>query len=143
MLAMLFDEVVIAEAVRDELLRYHSSIPVFLQVRTVTNKEPLSVQVLLENLEEGEAVSIALAGKLRAEALLIDERRGSWASGTSPCGRSGRSGPGAESLSKSCSGSASGAQQAPRRGRPRVAAGMGEGLPPPPSGSPRKDWTIP
>lgn len=73
-LVSLFHDVVIAEAVRDELLRYHLSIPVFLQVRAVTEKELLST--LLESLGKGEAESIVLAAELRAAALLIDERRG-------------------------------------------------------------------
>ena len=73
-LANLFNEVMIAEAVRDELLRYHASIPAFFQVRAVTDKGLLSV--LLESLEEGEAESIALAAEIGAAALLIDDRKG-------------------------------------------------------------------
>jgi uncharacterized protein len=73
-LLKLFNEVVIAEAVRDELLRYHASIPANLGIKAVKDKGLLSA--LLERLEAGEAESITLASELKADALLIDERRG-------------------------------------------------------------------
>jgi hypothetical protein len=74
LLARLFGDVLISEAVRDELLRYHQSIPEFLQVRTVASRGLLPT--LLEDLDRGEAESIALAVEIQADALLIDERRG-------------------------------------------------------------------
>ena len=73
-LSMLFSEVVIARAVHEELLRYHPSIPAFLEVRSVKDAGLLST--FLGDLDAGEAESIALAVELGAQALLIDERRG-------------------------------------------------------------------
>jgi predicted nucleic acid-binding protein len=58
-LSMLFSEVVISRAVHEELLRYHPSIPAFLQIRSV--KDPEFLATLLRDLDAGEAESIALA----------------------------------------------------------------------------------
>jgi len=73
-LAELFKEVIIPEAVRDELLKYHAAVPAFLQVKSL--KDYSQIAGLLEDLDIGEAEAILLALELSAEALLIDERRG-------------------------------------------------------------------
>jgi len=71
LLFQLFGEVVIAEAVRDELLRFHSSLPPELKIRSVTNA-PKS----LKGLDRGETEAIMLAKELRADFLLMDEKDG-------------------------------------------------------------------
>jgi predicted nucleic acid-binding protein len=55
-------------------LKYHSELPPFLQVHAVANRA--AVTVLLPELDQGEAEAIVLAEDLRADALLIDEKRG-------------------------------------------------------------------
>jgi predicted nucleic acid-binding protein len=73
-LAVLFHEVVIPEAVRDELAEYHATLPRFLLVKSVADRA--QVTALLKDLEAGEAEAILLAMELGADVLLIDERRG-------------------------------------------------------------------
>lgn len=74
LLSDLFREVCIPAAVRDELLKYHSIIPAFLQVRPVVNATAISL--LVADLDRGEAEAIVLAEEIRADALLIDEKQG-------------------------------------------------------------------
>jgi uncharacterized protein len=71
LLFKLFGEVVIPEAVRDELLRFHTSLPAELKVRSVQNA-PKS----LKGLDRGETEAIVLAKELRADFLLMDEKDG-------------------------------------------------------------------
>jgi predicted nucleic acid-binding protein len=74
LLTKLFTEVVIPEAVRDELLRSHSSLPEWLRVVAVKNSgETLRMAALVDM---GEAEAIELAKELHADRLLIDERKG-------------------------------------------------------------------
>ena len=72
LLPTLFGEVIIPEAVRDELLRCHSNLPHWLRVEAVSNAAE-SVQ-LGRAVDRGEAEAIELAKELRADRLLIDER---------------------------------------------------------------------
>jgi predicted nucleic acid-binding protein len=71
LLFQLFGEVVIPEAVRDELLRFHVSLPPELKIRSVPNA-PQS----LKGLDRGETEAIILAKELRADFLLMDEKDG-------------------------------------------------------------------
>jgi len=73
-LSRLFRQIVIPNAVRDELLKYHPSLPAFLEVKALQDTGQLVP--LLRDLEAGEAEAILLALELRADALLIDDRRG-------------------------------------------------------------------
>jgi hypothetical protein len=74
LLPALFAEVVIPEAVRDELLRCHSTLPEWLRVKPVTNRdEALRFRQIVD---PGEAEAIELAKELHADRLLIDERKG-------------------------------------------------------------------
>lgn len=74
LLTKLFTEVVIPEAVRDELLRSHSPPPAWLRVAAVKNSgETLRMAGVVDM---GEAEAIELAKELHADRLLIDERKG-------------------------------------------------------------------
>jgi len=70
----LFGIVCIPAAVNIELLRYHTSLPTFIEVRQVADSR--RVQSLRPNLDAGEAEAIVLASETHADYLLIDERRG-------------------------------------------------------------------
>lgn len=73
-LPKLFDEVIVPEAVRVELLRSHPRLPEWLHVAGV--KDTARVKQYLESVDVGEAEAIELALELRADRLLIDERKG-------------------------------------------------------------------
>jgi len=74
LLREMFGEVHVPEAVRDELLRSHHTLPTFLQIDTVADR--LEVARLEHELDLGEAEAIVLARQLRADVLLMDERIG-------------------------------------------------------------------
>ncbi len=74
LLAKLFDEVVIPEAVRDELLRHHSRLPDWLRVARI--QDSARVRQYSQSVDAGEAEAIELARELHADRLLIDERKG-------------------------------------------------------------------
>lgn len=74
LLPQLFTEVVIPAAVRDELVRTHSALPAWLRVETVRNAAEASR--FAHVVDAGEAEAIELAKELRADRLLIDERKG-------------------------------------------------------------------
>ena len=74
LLSTLFGRVLIPPAVRDELLRFHSSLPDYLGVREIQNRQ--IAEMLGRELDRGEAEAIVLAEESRAEHLLIDEKRG-------------------------------------------------------------------
>jgi uncharacterized protein len=74
LLPKLFNEVVIPEAVHDELVRSHSSLPAWLRVETVRNSA--EAQRMASVVDAGEAEAIELAKELHADRLLIDERKG-------------------------------------------------------------------
>jgi predicted nucleic acid-binding protein len=82
LLPALFEEVVVPETVRDELADAHApsavrtwiaSRPPWLQVQPVS---PNVAANFLPELHPGESAAIALACTLRADLLLIDDRRG-------------------------------------------------------------------
>ena len=74
LLPRLFDEVIIPEAVRNELLRNHARLPAWLCVATVQNSAQVGKYSQL--VDVGEAEAIELAQELHANRLLIDERKG-------------------------------------------------------------------
>jgi predicted nucleic acid-binding protein len=74
LLPQLFTEVVIPNGVRDELLRAHAVLPGWLRVGQVG--DPVEAARLMEFVDRGEAEAIELAKELRADRLLIDERKG-------------------------------------------------------------------
>lgn len=73
-LPKLFREVIIPEAVRDELLRKHTSLPQWIKVSNAANEA--EVARFLEIVDAGEAQAIELAKEIKADRLLIDERKG-------------------------------------------------------------------
>jgi predicted nucleic acid-binding protein len=74
LLQRLYGEVLIPEAVRDELLVYFTTVPEFLHCRPVSDTG--EVNRLCGELDLGEAEAIALAREMRADVLLIDELNG-------------------------------------------------------------------
>jgi predicted nucleic acid-binding protein len=74
LLHKLYGEVLIPEAVRDELSMSHRSLPGFFQCVAVANRR--AVEKLLEELNPGEAEAIVLAKEKNADVLLIDEIEG-------------------------------------------------------------------
>ena len=74
LLPRLFAEVVIPNGVRDELLRAHAVLPGWLRTEKVVDLSEATR--LMELLDRGEAEAIELAKELRADRLLIDERKG-------------------------------------------------------------------
>jgi predicted nucleic acid-binding protein len=74
LLTQLFAEVVIPGAVRDELLRNHSVLPVWLRVEAP--HDLAKIREFSHTVDIGEAEAKTLAIELRADRLLIDERKG-------------------------------------------------------------------
>src|SRR2546423_15004870 len=64
----------IPEAVHQELKRTHVTLPLFLEVKRVENRQ--MVARLEAELDLGEAEAIALAKETNADLLLIDEKIG-------------------------------------------------------------------
>jgi len=73
-LARLYREIYVPEAVRNELLQTHSALPEFVRVRQTERKS--EVQRLCAELDLGEAEAIILAKEIGADYLLIDETLG-------------------------------------------------------------------
>src|ERR1700674_1735667 len=80
-LTKMYGRVVIPRAVREELLRpsapekvrnWTSQLPIWLEVRTPSN----APDALLAALDPGERDAIMLAGELRADQLIVDDRQG-------------------------------------------------------------------
>ena len=74
LLAAIYGEIFIPEAVRRELLVVHSEIPDFISTRVIADRAFFS-ELRLE-IDEGEAEAIVLAKELAADELLIDETVG-------------------------------------------------------------------
>lgn len=74
LLPKIFTEVVVPMAVRDELLRSHPALPEWLRAEIIKNAAEASR--LAQLVDAGEAEAIELAKELRADRLLIDERKG-------------------------------------------------------------------
>lgn len=74
LLPRLFGEVIIPPAVAHELRRFHADLPDFLTVSAPSDTARLAQ--LSRELDAGEAEAICLARELKADRLLIDEKRG-------------------------------------------------------------------
>lgn len=74
LLPRLFGEVMIPSAVESELLRFHSMLPAWLRVQSPHDAG--KVRLYLETVDRGEAEAIALAEEVKADHLLMDERKG-------------------------------------------------------------------
>jgi uncharacterized protein len=70
----LYGQVLIPQAVGDELARTHQALPPFLEVRPALNRH--AVDELTVELDLGEAEAIVLAKEIHADLLLIDEKLG-------------------------------------------------------------------
>jgi predicted nucleic acid-binding protein len=73
-LARLYGEICIPQAVQNELLQTHRTLPEFVRVRQTESKA--DVQRLCAELDLGEAEAIVLAKEISADYLLIDETLG-------------------------------------------------------------------
>ncbi len=74
LLPQLFREVIIPAAVKDELALYHDALPPWVRVIAANDAE--AVRGFASVVDEDEAEAIELAKELRADLLLIDERKG-------------------------------------------------------------------
>lgn len=74
LLVRLFGDVVIPVAVSAELLRSHDRLPIWLRVESL--REPTQAWIYAATVDRGEAEAIALARELKADLLLMDERKG-------------------------------------------------------------------
>ena len=74
LLAGIYGEIFIPEAVRRELLVVHPEIPDFISTRVIADLAFFSK--LRREIDEGEAEAIVLAKELAADELLIDETVG-------------------------------------------------------------------
>jgi len=73
-LPTLFGRVLIPSAVETELSRFHPSLPDFLDVQAIQDRQ--AAEVLCRQLDMGEAEAIVLAEESHAEYLLMDEKQG-------------------------------------------------------------------
>lgn len=83
LLQQLYGNVIIPEAVDRELTGSSTPVPGTIEVQTfnwiqtrVVSDRTLVTRLQQQQLDEGESEAIALAIELKAELLLIDERRG-------------------------------------------------------------------
>jgi uncharacterized protein len=74
LLALLFGRILLSPAVRAELLRFHRSLPDYLEVGTIRAQQ--NADALSRELDRSEAEAIVLAEECRADYLLMDEKRG-------------------------------------------------------------------
>jgi uncharacterized protein len=82
LLALLYQQVIIPSAVHEELIRSKSDLPPAIDLASqpwlivAAANDRKRVKELHEYLDPGEAEAIVLAIELRADLLLVDERRG-------------------------------------------------------------------
>ncbi len=72
LLAKMFGTVLVPQAVRDELLAFHPALPLFIKERPVSGS---SLWAGAEYLGRGETAAIQLALELKADWLLLDDRK--------------------------------------------------------------------
>lgn len=79
LLRLIFQEIIIAEAVNEELCRIPEQKEVLAKESWIISRAPSDqslIKTLKNQLDPGEAASIVLALELRVQNLLIDEKRG-------------------------------------------------------------------
>lgn len=83
LLRQLFGELVIAQAVYDEAVTAgreaggaKHEVSTAMWIKTVSVKDRLAVEVLLDEMDAGEAETIVLARELNADWVLMDEKKG-------------------------------------------------------------------
>ena len=74
LLRSLFGRVLIPPAVQFELLRYHATIPPFCELHPVADSPRLAY--LPSQADPGEAECVLLAVQTRADAVLMDDKKG-------------------------------------------------------------------
>ena len=74
LLAQIYGEVLIPEAVQSELSVLHPKLPDFIRVQKISNQN--HYHRLMNLLDEGEAEAIVLAKEISAETVLMDEADG-------------------------------------------------------------------
>lgn len=74
LLARIYQEVFIPDAVQRELRMTHLQLPGFIQCRSITDQAYW--RRLAAELDDGEAEAIVLAKELKADDLLMDETQG-------------------------------------------------------------------
>lgn len=74
LLAQIYGEVIIPEAVQCELQVLHQTLPSFVRIQKISDRN--LYQRLIAIVDEGEAEAIALAKEINADELLIDEAYG-------------------------------------------------------------------
>lgn len=74
LLGELFQPLLAPRAVAKELLRYHSGLPDFLDIRDLYSQA--TANQFRQQLDLGESEAIALALEVSADVLIIDERKG-------------------------------------------------------------------
>lgn len=74
LLVELYREVIVPQAVHDELRKVHPILPDFLRVEKIHDEQ--AVTRLKAELDPGEAEAVVLAKQLHAEVLLMDEHEG-------------------------------------------------------------------
>lgn len=74
LLAQIYGEVIIPEAVQGELQVLHQTLPPFVRMQKISNLKHF--QRLVAVVDEGEAEAIVLAKEINADELLIDEADG-------------------------------------------------------------------
>lgn len=72
-LQTLFGKITVPRAVWDELLEFHSALPDFVSLRPVGGSAPRIPEI--QSLGRGEAEAIQLAQELKADLLLVDDRK--------------------------------------------------------------------
>lgn len=70
----MYREVIVPQAVHDELRKVHSNLPDFLHVKTI--QDARAVGRLKLELDPVEAEALVLAKELHADVLLMDELKG-------------------------------------------------------------------
>ena len=73
-LEQLYGQILIPEAVQQELAKSHDALPAFIQLAPVETSSILNER--LRELDKGEAYAITLAEQLHTDLLLIDEKKG-------------------------------------------------------------------
>jgi predicted nucleic acid-binding protein len=74
LLATVFGRVLAPPAVNEELLRFHNSVPDYLEIRPIRDGD--AATALGQNLDRGESEAIVLAEECQADYLLMDDKLG-------------------------------------------------------------------
>ena len=73
-LLRLFEKVIIPEAVAKELLQFHTTVPTWCEIHCLEDHALLPAVTMRVDIGEAEAICLAL--ELKADAILLDDRKG-------------------------------------------------------------------